>query len=105
RGGDRNGGKLAVERWTATSEPRPEPAATARRIAMSGIPASTDAAAGGYPQRGGDGGRIPAIYLSHGAPPLADDTLWTGQLADWSAALFRPASVLMVSAHWEAAPL
>jgi 4,5-DOPA dioxygenase extradiol len=53
----------------------------------------------------GDGGRMPAIYLSHGAPPLADDTLWTGQLADWSAKLPRPASVLMVSAHWEAAPL
>jgi 4,5-DOPA dioxygenase extradiol len=51
------------------------------------------------------GGRMPAIYLSHGAPPLADDTLWTRQLADWSAGLPRPASVLMVSAHWEAAPL
>jgi 4,5-DOPA dioxygenase extradiol len=54
---------------------------------------------------GGTGGRMPAIYLSHGAPPLADDKLWTGQLAGWSAKLPRPASVLMVSAHWEAAPL
>jgi 4,5-DOPA dioxygenase extradiol len=55
----------------------------------------------------GDGGsgRMPAVYLSHGAPPLADDALWTKQLAAWSAALPRPASVLMVSAHWEAAPL
>jgi 4,5-DOPA dioxygenase extradiol len=53
----------------------------------------------------GTGGRMPAIYLSHGAPPLADDALWTGQLAGWSASLPRPASVLMVSAHWEAAPL
>jgi len=59
----------------------------------------------GTPRRGGDGGRMPAIYLSHGAPPLADDALWTGQLARWSAALPKPASVLMVSAHWEAAPL
>ena len=50
-------------------------------------------------------GRMPAIYLSHGAPPLADDALWTRQLADWSAGLPRPASVLMVSAHWESAPL
>jgi len=48
---------------------------------------------------------MPAIYLSHGAPPLADDALWTGQLAGWSAELPKPASVLMVSAHWEAAPL
>jgi len=54
---------------------------------------------------GSTGGRMPAIYLSHGAPPLADDALWTGQLAGWSASLPRPASVLMVSAHWEAAPL
>ena len=50
-------------------------------------------------------GRMPAIYLSHGAPPLADDKLWTSQLADWAASLPRPASVLMVSAHWESAPL
>jgi 4,5-DOPA dioxygenase extradiol len=50
-------------------------------------------------------GRMPAIYLSHGAPPLADDALWTSQLAGWAAKLPRPASVLMVSAHWESAPL
>jgi 4,5-DOPA dioxygenase extradiol len=50
-------------------------------------------------------GRMPAIYLSHGAPPLADDALWTKQLAEWARALPKPSSVLMVSAHWEAAPL
>ncbi|MDI3403440.1 dioxygenase family protein [Streptomyces cavernicola] len=49
--------------------------------------------------------RMPALYLSHGAPPLADDALWTGQLAAWSADLPRPKAVLMVSAHWEEAPL
>jgi 4,5-DOPA dioxygenase extradiol len=49
--------------------------------------------------------RMPTIYLSHGAPPLADDELWTRQLADWSRDLPRPKSVLMVSAHWENAPL
>jgi 4,5-DOPA dioxygenase extradiol len=48
---------------------------------------------------------MPAIYLSHGAPPLADDALWTTQLAAWSAALPRPAAILVVSAHWEQAPL
>ena len=72
---------------------------------MSDMSAGTGATQAGPPRRGGDGGRMPAIYLSHGAPPLADDTLWTGQLAGWSAGLPRPASVLMVSAHWEAAPL
>ncbi|TCP57392.1 4,5-DOPA dioxygenase extradiol [Tamaricihabitans halophyticus] len=49
--------------------------------------------------------RMPVLYLSHGAPPLADDPTWTRQLADWSAALPRPKAILMVSAHWEAAPL
>ncbi|MFI1397495.1 dioxygenase [Streptomyces sp. NPDC020681] len=49
--------------------------------------------------------RMPALYLSHGAPPLADDPLWTGQLAAWSADLPHPKAILMVSAHWEEAPL
>lgn len=48
---------------------------------------------------------MPVIYLSHGAPPLADDPVWTRQLAHWSSALPRPSSVLMVSAHWEEDPL
>lgn len=49
--------------------------------------------------------RMPALYLSHGAPPLADDPVWPGQLAAWSARLPRPSAILMVSAHWEEAPL
>ncbi|HEV7206644.1 MAG TPA: class III extradiol ring-cleavage dioxygenase [Jatrophihabitans sp.] len=48
---------------------------------------------------------MPVLYLSHGAPPLADDRRWTRQLADWSAALPKPRSILMVSAHWEEAPV
>lgn len=48
---------------------------------------------------------MPVLYLSHGAPPLADDDLWTRQLADWSAGLPAPSSILVVSAHWENAPL
>ncbi|WCD97507.1 class III extradiol ring-cleavage dioxygenase [Streptomyces sp. HUAS 31] len=49
--------------------------------------------------------RMPALYLSHGAPPLADDPIWPGELAAWSAGLPRPKAILMVSAHWEEAPL
>ncbi len=49
-------------------------------------------------------GRLPALYLSHGAPPLADDPVWPGELAAWAAALPRPDAILMVSAHWEEAP-
>jgi len=49
--------------------------------------------------------RMPVLYLSHGAPPLADDHTWTGELAGWSAELPRPDSILIISAHWEQAPL
>lgn len=49
--------------------------------------------------------RIPAIFLSHGAPPLADDETWTRELADWSGGFARPTAVLVISAHWEEDPL
>jgi 4,5-DOPA dioxygenase extradiol len=48
---------------------------------------------------------MPAIYLGHGAPILVDDEIWPGQLRDWSAELPRPSAILVVSAHWESAPL
>ncbi len=48
---------------------------------------------------------IPALFLSHGAPPLVDDERWVSQLVAWSAELPRPEAILVVSAHWEAAPL
>lgn len=48
---------------------------------------------------------MPALYLGHGAPPLLDDQLWMGQLFDWAIELPKPTSVLIVSAHWENAPL
>ncbi|WP_181788762.1 dioxygenase family protein [Streptomyces phytophilus] len=48
---------------------------------------------------------MPALYLSHGAPPLADDPVWPAELAAWAADLPRPRAVLVVSAHWEEAPL
>ena len=54
---------------------------------------------------GVSGGRMPAMYLGHGAPPLVDDPLWTTQLAAWAGALPRPSAILVVSAHWESAPL
>ena len=50
-------------------------------------------------------GSLPALYLGHGAPPLLDDPLWMGQLAGWAASLPRPEAVLIVSAHWQTAPM
>ncbi|HSJ29428.1 MAG TPA: class III extradiol ring-cleavage dioxygenase, partial [Acidimicrobiia bacterium] len=49
--------------------------------------------------------RTPAVFLSHGAPPLADDPVWTRELSSWSEAMPQPSSILVVSAHWEADPL
>ncbi|MCX4438194.1 dioxygenase family protein [Streptomyces mirabilis] len=50
-------------------------------------------------------GPLPALYLSHGAPPLFDDGPWLWELFEWAQSLPKPKSVLIVSAHWEAAPL
>ena len=55
--------------------------------------------------RDAGGVRQPVLYLSHGAPPLADDRVWTAQLRAWGAGLGKPKNVLMVSAHWENAPI
>ncbi|HEX7739756.1 MAG TPA: class III extradiol ring-cleavage dioxygenase [Marmoricola sp.] len=49
--------------------------------------------------------RMPALYIGHGAPPLLDDPLWSGQLRDLAAKLPRPKAILIVSAHWESAPV
>ena len=43
--------------------------------------------------------RPPVVFLSHGAPPLADDPTWTRELRAWGAALPRPTDVLVVSAE------
>lgn len=48
---------------------------------------------------------MPALYLGHGAPVLIDDPVWPAELSAWSARLPRPTSILIVSAHWESAPL
>ncbi|HKE01489.1 MAG TPA: class III extradiol ring-cleavage dioxygenase [Planctomycetota bacterium] len=45
--------------------------------------------------------RMPVVFVAHGAPILLDDAAWVAELRAWAAALPRPASVLMVSAHWE----
>lgn len=66
---------------------------------MSGQPGASEQAAGGTT------GRMPAIYLGHGAPPLLEDTVWPRELAAWAQRLPRPTAILVVSAHWESAPV
>src|SRR5262245_5050850 len=48
---------------------------------------------------------LPALYISHGAPPTFEDEPWMRQLHDWARSMPRPAAILIVSAHWESAPL
>jgi 4,5-DOPA dioxygenase extradiol len=50
-------------------------------------------------------GPMPALYLGHGAPTLVDDPAWPSELAAWAARLPRPEAILVVSAHWESAPV
>ncbi|MGZ4532339.1 MAG: dioxygenase family protein [Mycobacteriaceae bacterium] len=50
-------------------------------------------------------GTLPAMFLSHGAPPLFDDGQWMRKLFAWAQSLPKPKAILIVSAHWESAPL
>jgi 4,5-DOPA dioxygenase extradiol len=50
-------------------------------------------------------GALPTLYLSHGAPPLFNDAHWMTQLFDWALTMPKPTAVLIVSAHWESAPV
>lgn len=49
--------------------------------------------------------RMPVIFLAHGSPLLLDDAGWVAELKRWAAAMPRPKSILMLSAHWEQKPV
>ena len=46
-------------------------------------------------------GPLPALYVSHGAPPTFEDAAWMRELFDWARRLPKPKAILIVSAHWE----
>ncbi|MCW2606349.1 MAG: Extradiol ring-cleavage dioxygenase class protein subunit [Frankiales bacterium] len=46
-------------------------------------------------------GALPALYLSHGAPPTFEDAGWMSELHTWARELPKPKAILIVSAHWE----
>ena len=50
-------------------------------------------------------GPLPSLFVSHGAPPTLDDPEWLRGLFDWGQTLPRPRGIVVVSAHWENAPL
>ncbi|MEY2709498.1 MAG: hypothetical protein RL031_371 [Actinomycetota bacterium] len=49
--------------------------------------------------------KMPSLYIGHGAPMLLDDALWTSQLKEIAGKIERPSAILIVSAHWESAPI
>ena len=50
-------------------------------------------------------GPLPSLYISHGAPMLFEMADWMSELHFWARALPKPKAILIVSAHWEPAPL
>ena len=50
-------------------------------------------------------GALPSLFITHGAPPTLDDPDWLDDLYRWSRSLPKPRGIVIVSAHWENAPL
>ncbi|HNJ78542.1 MAG TPA: class III extradiol ring-cleavage dioxygenase [Marmoricola sp.] len=50
-------------------------------------------------------GPMPALFVSHGAPPTLDHEAWLSDLHTWSTSMPKPRAIVVVSAHWENAPL
>lgn len=50
-------------------------------------------------------GALPALFVSHGAPPTLDDPQWMEDLYSWGSSLPKPRGIVVISAHWENAPL
>ena len=50
-------------------------------------------------------GRMPAVFVAHGHPFATKNEAWMESFRQWGAALPRPKSILVLSAHWVDAPL
>ncbi|MBT0773002.1 dioxygenase [Kineosporia sp. J2-2] len=50
-------------------------------------------------------GPMPSLFVSHGAPPTLDDPDWLRDLYAWGRSMPKPRGIVVVSAHWENAPL
>ena len=48
---------------------------------------------------------LPALYIGHGAPLLLDDPIWSSEIASITKKFEKPKAILIVSAHWESAPI
>ncbi|MDV6248053.1 DODA-type extradiol aromatic ring-opening family dioxygenase [Rhodococcus opacus] len=50
-------------------------------------------------------GPLPSLFVSHGAPPTLDDPQWLVDLFSWAQTMPKPRGIVVVSAHWEDAPV
>jgi 4,5-DOPA dioxygenase extradiol len=50
-------------------------------------------------------GPMPTLFLGHGAPATFENSSWMSELHGWTRNLPKPTAILVVSAHWESAPL
>ncbi|WP_198602176.1 DODA-type extradiol aromatic ring-opening family dioxygenase [Rhodococcus opacus] len=50
-------------------------------------------------------GPLPSLFVSHGAPPTLDDPRWLDDLFTWAQSMPKPRGIVVVSAHWENAPV
>jgi len=48
---------------------------------------------------------MPVGFVAHGAPFLALDPVKGGDLRRWALQMPHPRAILVISAHWEQAPL
>ena len=88
---------------TATADARIDPAHPfaqhLRRVA------ALESAAPHRPWTPADGA-LPSLYVSHGGGPMPfERSEWLDPLHGWARALPKPRAILIVSAHWESAPL
>jgi 4,5-DOPA dioxygenase extradiol len=76
-----------------------------RRETVIGMAALTLGATAQEPSRPARRPAPRAAFVSHGAPSLALDAERGRELAAWGAELERPRALVVVSAHWERAPV
>ncbi|MFF3242280.1 DODA-type extradiol aromatic ring-opening family dioxygenase [Streptomyces sp. NPDC002870] len=50
-------------------------------------------------------GPLPSLFVSHGAPFTLDDAQWLSDLFDWAQSMPKPRAIVVISAHWEQAPV
>ncbi len=50
-------------------------------------------------------GALPSLFVSHGAPFTLDDPEWIGDLFALAQSFPKPKAIVVISAHWERAPL